>query len=164
MKFQISKEWLARHAHEDDLAEITAGTLDDDRFLADVRAATQQHGLPDDVASPAFGKLVNLFRRKLGFTVEELATRARVELAELVEIEENAHFRPEPRTVYQLAGVFHLPVEKLMQLSGNVRIKNSSFQHWAVKFAARSKSVDRLNDEEHTALEEFVKHITERSD
>jgi hypothetical protein len=36
------------------------------------------------------------------------------------------------------------------------------FEQSAVKFAARSESVDKLSREEHRALEEFVKYLSEQ--
>jgi len=161
MNFNISKEWLLRHAEKDDKVEISAGQLDLEDLIAHKRALGASKE-PTEVPVPAFGKLINLCRRSKGLSMEQLAERARVDLSELINIEHDLRYRPEPRTVYQLSGVLDLPNDKLLQLSGNMVIRDMRFEQSAVKFAARSESVDKLSREEHRALEEFVKYLSEQ--
>jgi HTH-type transcriptional regulator, competence development regulator len=161
MNFNISKEWLLRHAEKDDKVEISAGRLDLEDLIAHKRALGASKE-PTEAPVPAFGKLINLCRRSKGLSMEQLAERARVDLSELINIEHDLRYRPEPRTVYQLSGVLDLPNEKLLQLSGNMVIRDMRFEQSAVKFAARSESVDKLSREEHRALEEFVKYLSEQ--
>lgn len=161
MKFKISKQWLEKHAENDDKAEISAGGIDLEDLIAEANMLriTQQK---EELLAPAFGKLINLCRRKRGYSIEKLAEEAQVEVAELYKVERDLHYRPEPRTVYQLSHLFHLPNDKLLQLSGNMVVRDSHFQDSAVRFAARSESVDKLSREEHVALEEFVKLLSEQ--
>jgi transcriptional regulator with XRE-family HTH domain len=95
--------------------------------------------------------------------MEKLAEDARVDLAEVVSIERDPSFRPEPRTIYQLAKILNLPSKGLLQLSGNTIVKDQKFREQAVRFAARSGSVERLTSEEHRALEEYVAFLSERT-
>jgi hypothetical protein len=49
-----------------------------------------------------------------------------------------------------------------MALAGLLRVKDAQFQNAALKFAARSEPVKKLSQEEHSALEEYVKFLCER--
>jgi transcriptional regulator with XRE-family HTH domain len=93
--------------------------------------------------------------------VEQLAQRVDIDLGEVLGIERGDSCTPEPRTVYKLATLLDLPEEKLMQLSGLTKPKDSRFAEEAVRFAARSEPVDKHYREEHDALEEFVKFLAE---
>jgi hypothetical protein len=84
------------------------------------------------------------------------------QITELIEIERNLHYTPEPRTVYQLAKTLELPSERMLELSGNLVVCDSSLGQEAVRFAARSESVEKLSKDEQRALEEFVKFLSEK--
>jgi HTH-type transcriptional regulator, competence development regulator len=164
MKMNLSKEWLRQRAELDDKAEISAGTLEINR-LRPPRQGTvisMQSNAEGESPNPAFGRLINLWRRKKGFRIEVLADKARIDLAELIEIERNLNFVPEPRTVYQLAKTLDLPSERMLELSGNLVVRDSSLGQEAVRFAARSESVEKLSKDEQMALEEFVKFLSEK--
>jgi hypothetical protein len=94
--------------------------------------------------------------------MDALADRAQIDLTELIEIERNLHYTPEPRTVYQLAKTLELPSERMLELSGNLVVRDSSLGEEAVRFAARSESVEKLSKDEQRALEEFVKFLSEK--
>lgn len=101
MKMNLSKEWLRQRAALDDKAEVSAGTLDLDRLPA-VRPSnviSMQASAEAESPNPAFGRLINLWRRKKGFRIDVLADKARIDVSELIEIERNLNFVPEPRTV-----------------------------------------------------------------
>ena len=155
MKFTIDKEWLLKRAAAEDKEEISAGALHLD-LLPTAPAATGSESLV-----PAFGRLINLSRRKRGWSVEDLAGSARISVAELIKIEREPQYVPGPRTVYQLSTALGLPKERMLQLSGNMIVRDSRFGEEAVRFAARSESVAKLTKEEHEALEEFVKYLSE---
>lgn len=111
---------------------------------------------PVDDTRIAFGRFVELMRRRRALTVEQLAERADLDVGELVSIEDNLHYTPEPRTVYQLARAFNVPQQRLLQLAGLTAGGDARLRHEAVRFAARSESVQKLSKEERAALEEFV--------
>jgi transcriptional regulator with XRE-family HTH domain len=164
MKMNLSKEWLRQRAALDDKAEVSAGTLDLDRLPA-VRPSnviSMQASAEAESPNPAFGRLINLWRRKKGFRIDVLADKARIDVSELIEIERNLNFVPEPRTVYQLAKTLDLPSERMLELSGNLLLRDSSLGKEAVRFAARSESVEKLSKDEQMALEEFVKFLSEK--
>lgn len=155
MKFNFDKEWLQRHADTDPTLEIAAGALSIDQLPP---ATGDSAGSP---AALAFGRLINLSRRKRGWTLEDLAASARIDAAEAIRIEHDATYIPGPRTVYQLSTTLGLPREQMLQLSGNMLARDRRLGEQALKFAARSESVERLSKQEHQALEEFVKYLKE---
>jgi transcriptional regulator with XRE-family HTH domain len=156
MKFTFDKEWLQKHAERDDNLEIAAGSFSLDQL-------PPAGGDPGDDATAvlAFGRLINLSRRTRDWSVEDLAAKARIEVSEVIRIEHDTGYVPGPRTVYQLSVALDLPKERLMQLSGNMIVRDSGLGQRAVKFAAQSESVQKLNQQEHQALEEFVKYLHE---
>jgi hypothetical protein len=95
--------------------------------------------------------------------METLAEKAKVELDELVRIEEDTSYVPEARTVYQLANQLKLPIPQLLVLSGNATSANTKLTEAAVRFAARSRAVEKLNREQSDALNEFVKVLVEQT-
>lgn len=147
--------WLRRMADVEDNAELTVGGLAHELGLLGA------HTAPAPVAKSAFAKLIGLRRREMRLTVEDLAQRADVGVAEVVSIELGQLETPEPRTVFKLAAVLKLPAQKLMQMSGLAVPKDTRFSDAVVRFAARSEPVDKLSKEEHAALEEFVKFLAE---
>lgn len=165
MKLNLSNEWLARRATAEGGHEVSTGHVDLDGLLASTRtgghAATHAPAIEVEGPRTAFGRLINLWRRQRGITLELLARRADVDLAELLKIEKDVRFIPEPRTVYRLSQLLGLPNERLLQLSGNVIARDSHLGEEAVRFAARADSVEKLNKDEQRALEEFVKYLSE---
>jgi HTH-type transcriptional regulator, competence development regulator len=156
MNFTFDKEWLQKHAERDDNLEIAAGSFSLDQLPP---AGGNSDDEPNAVL--AFGRLIHLSRRTRGWSVEALAEAARIEVGEVIRIEHDANYVPGPRTVYQLSVALQLPKERLMQLSGNMIVRDRRLGQQAVKFAARSESVQKLNQQEHQALEEFVKYLNE---
>ena len=156
MGTQNTNHWYEKMAalEEEHQADFGAGCYqlgaaysDLDRVAADPKP---------EVSQIIFGRLVQLMRRKRSLTIEGLAKQADVELAELVEIEDDFGHVPEPRTVYQLAQFFKLAEDSLMQLAGLTKTRDSRLMEAGVRFAARSNPVVELEPEEKKALEDFV--------
>lgn len=158
MKLEMSREWFLNKISLEEGVDVVAGSpvamLSTGAQIFDKQAA-------DDVRL-AFGTLVHLMRRRKTMSQEKLADDADVDLSEIVEIEHNFHYRPEPRTVYQLAKIFSLPVDRLLQLSGNTRSRDTELRQEAVRFAARSDSLEQLNHQEQAILEEFVAYLSRK--
>lgn len=158
MKIEITKEWCLRMAAIEANAEIGAGlyALDPvfDGETIPAKETNEESGI-------AFGRFIRLMRRDRGLTLEKLAEDADVEVAELVEIEDDTHHKPEPRTVYQLANYFRLPRNNLLQVAGLTTPRDNRLVDEAVRFAARSEPVVELTSEERAALEAFVAILSE---
>jgi len=164
MKMNLSKQWLMKRAAGEEMADVSAGFFNFGMLEKNAGQRGTPPNLPQEQESSrfAFGKLIKLWRRKKGLRMDQLAEKARIDLAELVEIENKTDFIPEVRTVYQLAKVLELPNERLLQLSGNTVNRDASLGQEAVKFAALSESVEKLNKDEQRALKEFVKFLSEK--
>ena len=159
MRIERSKEWwLAKARHEGD-SVVGAGLLALDAKSDD----TSVPAAATDEARVAFGRFINLMRRRRGLSVEKLAEVAKVEPSELLVIEEDVQYVPDHRTVYCLAQVFDVPQQGLLQLSGLAVANDPGFRREAVRFAARSESVQKLTAEEAAALDAFVT-VLSRSD
>lgn len=162
MKLAITREWFEGKAMLEGELEIAAGILARDPFPEN---ATEEDSVAELVAPTriAFGSLVEYMRRRRGLSMEKLAETAKIEISEVMNIERDAHFRPEPRTVYQIALTFNLPNKALMQLSGNSMAQDNRVHEQALRFAARSgESVQNLSREEQRALEEFVAFLAKQ--
>jgi transcriptional regulator with XRE-family HTH domain len=150
-----AREWLLKMAvFEDSSRSVSAGGLAADFGLL---SATQCE--PHRV----FGRLIEFARRKQSLSVEQLAERAQVDLADIIEIEMNELPSPDARTVFQLASVLGLPSARLMEVAG-LATPRPEVSSAALKFAARSEPSAKLSREERDALEEFVKVLVETSD
>src|SRR5579863_9236942 len=105
-----SRKWLVRMANiEDSCRTISAGGMAADLgMVAHVAGESQK----------IFGRLIEFARRAKGLTVEQLAERADVDVAEIVDIERHDDSIPSPRTVYQLAQALNLSPGKLTEVAG----------------------------------------------
>lgn len=150
-----AREWLLRMAEfEDSCCSISAGGMASDFGLLPANHVE---------AHRVFGRLIEYARRKKSLSVEQLAERAQIDLADIVEIEMNEMAAPDVRTVFQLATVLDLPSARLMEVAG-LATPRPEVSTAALKFAARSEPTAKLSREEREALEEFVKVLVETSD
>lgn len=153
MKINMSKDWCRKHAILEGDSEIGAG------FPPFLSRQEITHGEAIDMTNEvriAFGKFLELLRRNHSLSVEDLAKKADIDVSELINIEEDVRFSPEPRTVYQLAVFFKLPQKRLLQLAGLTQTRDPQLAKEAVRFAARSESTAKLNTSERQALEAFI--------
>lgn len=153
MKIEITKEWCMQMAQHESDDEIGVGLLASDLVFNGDPAS---HRSASEESHIAFGRLVRLMRRDNGFSIEKLAEDANIDIGELIDIEENVYYRPDVRTVYQLANVFGLPRTNLLKIAGLVEAQNDVLYEEAVRFAARSEPIAKLTSQEKAALEAFV--------
>jgi len=152
MKFKISKDWCIEKAKAEVSENIGAGVLGiDPIFEADEGRIEILHE-----SRLALGRFVELNRRHKKLTIEALAEKADVEISELLRIEHGRLLEPETRTLYQIAVVFGVDHKKLMGLSGLTKSKDTSFIEDAVKYAARSESLEDLSEDEQAALDGLI--------
>lgn len=154
---RMSDELFLKRAAEEDGCMISAVGLQP--LHAKKAESVQQLGEPIRFA---FSTLISYRRRALRMTMEDVAQKAKVELDELLEIEENLSYVPEVRTVHRLADLLKLPIPQLLVLSGNAKAATAELTEAAVRFAARSRAVEKLNPEQSDALNEFVKVLVEQ--
>jgi HTH-type transcriptional regulator, competence development regulator len=166
MKYFISKEWIRQKAMEEEGFEVGAGfSMVDDPANVDLRlldTSKQMIEEQPEIEPYIFGCLVQLLRRDKGLSIMDLASKARIDPAELVAIEEKLEHEPKPRTVHQLAEFFGLPEKRLLELSNVTVTQDQSLREAAVRFAANAKNVMALNVDEHRALTEFVNALSKQ--
>ena len=150
MKLERSKEWWIKRAQREGNAAVGAGLLARDPSSESRSIAAAEE------TRIAFGKFVNLMRRRRGYSMEQLAECADLDASELLVIENEVHYVPGPRTIYKLAQTFDVSQQRLMQLAGLAAANDAGLRQEAVRFAARSESVEKLTPEESAALEAFV--------
>lgn len=160
MKINVTKEWCTMMAKQEDGAEVGAGlTAADPVFDGQV----ESDDFIREESRLVFGRFVNLMRRGRGWPIEKLADKADIEVGEIMSIEEDAHYFPELRTVYQIANVFSVSQERLIALSGLTKPKDIQFVSEAVRYAARSESIEALNDAEQAALDGLISVLNEKA-
>lgn len=160
MRLERSKDWWMARARREGDATVGAGLLAFDP-APEERSSSAQGTAAEDTRI-AFGKFVNLMRRRRGLSMERLAAEAELDASELLVIEDDVHYVPEPRTVFKLAQTFDVSQRRLMQLAGLAAANDVGFREEAVRFAARSESVQKLTPEESSALEAFVAVLSEQ--
>jgi transcriptional regulator with XRE-family HTH domain len=153
LDMKVTADWvLARAQREPESGITSVGGLAD-------RLEAMAVKVPES-SRLSLAKFIELSRRKMQLTVEQLAERADVELAELVAIEKGDEIIPEARTIYRLSQELGVKPEPLLELAGLVTVKGSRVSEAAVRFAARSEPMAKLSREEEEALTWFVKELT----
>jgi len=123
--------------------------------VGETDASSESDGLHE-----ALGVLLQLLRRRDNLSEEELADLAEVDPAEIRRIEFDRAYTPAPRTIYQLEHTFKLPRKTLVKLSGLTRSHSADFKGEVLRFAAHSKSIQKITREERKLLNEFVKFLS----
>jgi len=156
MKMNSDQAWLKKKAEQEDGCLVSVGGL--------VEALDQMERPANNIVpiKHAFVRFLQLARRERKLSLDQFAEKVDVDLVELLKIEADEQYTPALRTIHQIAGFLSIPEQKLMALAGLLRVKDAQFQNAAMKFAARSESVEKLSREEHSALEEYVKFLCER--
>jgi transcriptional regulator with XRE-family HTH domain len=157
MKMNTDKNWLRRMAEKEADCFVSVGGLIGS--LEEREKASKGNVIP---MKPAFVRFVQLARRDKRLSMEEFAERVDVDLAELMKIETEEHYKPALRTVHKIAEFLNVPEKKLLALAGLLKAKDPQFQTAALKFAARSAPVEKLSQQEHSDLEEIVKLLCEQ--
>lgn len=160
MKIDVTKDWCMTMARREADADVGAGLIAADPIF-DGEAALDD--LVREESRLAFGRFVKLMRRGRGWSIEQLAENADIDVGEIMSIEEDAHYFPEPRTVYQMASIFSVSQGRLMELSGLSKPKDVTFVEEAVRFAARSESIEALSKEEQAALDGLISVLSEKT-
>lgn len=157
MKKESDRKWLRKQAGLEDGTFVSVGG-----FISNFEEKASDEALSTEGLRLAFWRLLQLKRRERKLSLEEVALKADLEIAELLRMESDEAYVPTPFFVHKLANFFKLPERPLMALAGLMKVKDARFQEQALRFAARSETVEKLSREEHRALEEYVKFLCER--
>lgn len=157
LEFPKDRDAFERRAFEAEDGCISAGGLAHRHgiFSRHGDASTAVVALATVSAATALAKLVELWRRQHRLTVEEFARRANLTEAEVVGIE-SGEFLPEPSALLRVSQVIPVSYDKLLHVAGHVRQRDERLSNGAVRFAAKSESMEKLTLQEEDALHEFV--------
>lgn len=150
MKLNYPKDWFERSAAIEGSAEIGAGLPAEFAPLPPLAVPAAQ------VSNIPFGRFVELWRRNKGVDAEKFALQCGLDAEEILEIEQDPSYEPEPSAVFKLARVFGVPPKNLLEMAGIIEARSSHLREEAVKFAARSAPVSELQPSEREALEAMV--------
>jgi HTH-type transcriptional regulator, competence development regulator len=159
MTFDISKAWCRNAGAREDGLDIGAGVIAADPMFTHEGGADES----PEASRLALGRFINLMRRDQGLSIEALADKADIEIGELLSLENNAAHLPDVRTLYQLSEVFGVSQEKLMGLSGLTHANNDDYVEEAVRYAAKSASVEVLSEDEHAILNGLISVLSENA-
>lgn len=159
MTFDISKTWCRNAGAREDGFDIGAGVIAADPIFTHEGGADES----PEASRLALGRFINLMRRKQGLSIEALAQKADIEIGELLSLENNAAHLPDVRTLYQLSEVFGVSQEKLMGLSGLTRANDGDYVEEAVRYAAKSASVEVLSEDEQAILNGLISVLSENA-
>ena len=162
MKLKIDKEWLARKLERADDVEAGAGGTPLDELKKNVERRIVTPSVL--AAAPTeFGKVVRFARENKGLSRSELAEQATIGEDEIEAIESQADYSPSLRTVVYLAEPLGLYRDRLKELAGYVKANKSGVARAPkTRFAAKSKSVDTVSDEEYEAIRVLVEVLSEK--
>ena len=128
------------------------------KLLAQIKGSDQSA----DSSAHVFGRLISLLRKQNGYSVSQLAEKARIDEQELIRIEAGLERQPKPRTVAQLATVFGVRPKSLARVANLTRQVDDEIAEGAVRFAACAKDMDKLTREEIRALKQFIKLLNSK--
>lgn len=157
MNIDYPKEWFANSARIEGDSEIGAGIPPTHRPTQ----TTSPAAIKQLDTRIAFGQFVELWRRNKGWNAEELAKAADVDTEDILEIEHDPHCEPEAYAVHALAQVFGVKPSKLMELAGLAESRTPVLREEAIRFAARSESIESLTHHEREAFEAFATTLSE---
>lgn len=162
MKLEITKEWLAQKLAEADDSEAAAGGTS----LEELRKDAEKRTVTPSVFAEAhteLGRVVRFIREQRSWTQQQLAALASIDVSEVISIETVVGYTPSPRAVVYLADALGLSRARLKELVGFVVSKNKAAANDSeMRFAANSKSVDRVSESEYEAICELVKLLSEK--
>jgi len=159
MTFDISKTWCRNAGAREDGLDFGAGVIAADPIFTHEGGADES----PEASRLALGRFINLMRRNQGLSIEALAEKADIEIGELLSLENNAAHLPDVRTLYQLSEVFGVSQEKLMGLSGLTHANDGDYVEEAVRYAAKSASVEVLSEDEHAILNGLISVLSENA-
>lgn len=107
----------------------------------------------------AFQVTLENLRRAKGLTVEQLAKKTGISHDEVLAMERNDGYRPQPYTLHILSKFYGIPDERLAALAGAFREIPEDIKESATRYAAQSESFAKLTKQERRALDDFVKAL-----
>jgi transcriptional regulator with XRE-family HTH domain len=122
MKMNQNRNWLLRMADEEANCEVSEGGP------AQKAGLLKRSGL-NESARLSLAKFLELSRRRMNESLESLAVKAGVDLAELTSLERGKSLVPNPKKLEKLAAALHVDVQPLLELAGLVTTTDQAGQN-----------------------------------
>jgi transcriptional regulator with XRE-family HTH domain len=104
----------------------------------------------------SLGKFLELSRRQLRLTLEELATNAQVTLSDVVALESGNGGPQHAQALTRLSHFLKVDADPLLELAGLKTAANRQLEKAALEFTARTEPTTPLDPHEKAALEKFL--------
>jgi transcriptional regulator with XRE-family HTH domain len=158
MKFTITEKWLRNRLAQADDSDAAAGGTTREELQQDAQRRTVT---PQALAhAPTqIGKVVRFVREQRGFSREDLARIADIDVSEIVAIETQMHYRPSPRAATFIATALGLSPRRFQEQAG-LRISYSSDLPEEVRYAAHSRTDVQPTEEEFETIRALVKALS----
>jgi len=104
----------------------------------------------------AFSTFMRQLRLLARLTTAELSKRTKIKEEHIKQIEEDAAYRPSPRTLVLLSEFYKIPANVILQMVGALRNIDDKIGSRMVQFAAMSKPMNGLSDTEKRELHDFI--------
>jgi len=117
-------------------------------------AAWERQDIRPELA--AVGKAIDLRRREKGVTSQELASRARVTVESLTEMERGLMMPNSPDIIRLVSKVLELPADKLLIAAGLTETSDATLRAAALRLVHQTKTPESLTPVEQAALTEFI--------
>lgn len=164
MKLNITKEWLTRKLTQADDSQAAAGGTSLEELKKDAERRTVT---PAAIAGAhsELGRVVRFIREQRGWSQQQLAELASLEVEEVVSVETVVGYIPSPRAVIYLAEALGLSKARLKELVGFIAAKSKSASNeYEMRFAANSGTLNRVSESEYDAIYELVKLLSEKTE
>jgi transcriptional regulator with XRE-family HTH domain len=106
-----------------------------------------------------FREVVAALRKRKGLTVDDLARKLGIDRVDIIAMERDDAYQPEPFVLFQLSQFHGIPQRQLAALAGAVTESSPALREQASRFAAQSESFSKLTRDERRTLDEFVKFL-----
>lgn len=160
MKFTITEQWLRRRLERADDSNAAAGGTTREELLDDIQRRTVT---PQTLAQAPtqIGKVVRYIREQRGFSREDLAKIADIDVSEIIAIETQVHYRPSPRAATYIAKALGLSPTRFQEQAGLrvSRVSEASSQD-EMRYAAHSRTDTLPTDEEFETIRALVKALS----
>lgn len=111
----------------------------------------------------AFRELIKGLRLKKGLTIDQFAKKVQIDKDEILSMERDTAYLPDPLTLFKLSNFYKISQRKLAVLAGAIKDIPQSFKEEASRFAAQSESFSKLTEEEKQILDKFIVFLREES-
>ena len=162
MKLNITREWLARWLARADDTAIGAGGSDLRSLKQDVERRTVTPPVLADIPSQ-LGQAVRFVREQRGWSPEDLARIADVDVHDIILIETSDTPELSPRAAVYLADALGFSRTRLQELARLVQPPSEAApESTPLRFAAISSGTHKVSDDQYEAVRALVAVLAEK--